>query len=288
MNKKILTLIMVGLVGLPMAAAASTLQDQGVVTGHTTYANMGGFDENIAAIAGLAESKVVWFNGQTIFSSLGEGYVYAVKGGGCDPIDGVNYVFQDYNMSFIDPNNQSHIVGHYTYQCESASQESDPVDRIFGTAGMPATHHVWITLTHAKLRDGPLTIKGDPAPGSDDGRWYNFALAVDTKKIGDRGTEDHSGRGGRSSEEINSGDSYCETDGQYGDHVCNEGSVEGEDTPHEHNTATVDLYFSKRDRGIGAAASGGNHTGTQAGCSFDAYCNAVMTGTYSDPTASTA
>jgi hypothetical protein len=293
MNKKILTLVVVGIVALPMAAAASTLNNHNVVTGHTTYANMSGFDPDIAAIAGLAESKVVWFNGQTIFSTLGSGFVYAASSKNpCSPLQGTDYVFQGtnttsgYSLSFIDPNNQSHIVAHYTYKCTAGLL--DQPNYILSLVNPNIRHHVWVTTTHAKLLDGPLVFQGNVDPGSDAGRWYNFALAVDTGKFRDKskdGSVEHDGTGGRTTDAINSGDSYCEPEN---DHVCNEGSINGEDDLHKHNSATVNLYFSKEDKGVGAAlltSPSGTHPGTSAGCSADAHCNAVITGTYFDPTA---
>jgi len=277
MNKKALTFVIIGLVGLPMAAAASTFENHNVVTGHTTYANMGGFDPDIAAIAGLAESKVVWFNGMTIISSLGQGYVYAVDAEApCSPLDGFNYQFHDYNLTYVDPNNVSHIVAHYSYECLPGLPNS-----LLG--GDNETVHVWVTPTHQRETDGPLVFQGNGDPNADRGRIYNFALAVDTSLMDTRSEEDthHFGSGGQTGYEVESGDSYCEAED---DHVCNGGQVAGEDDPHDHNSAQVDLYFSQRDRGIGANSTAGSHPGTTAGCSADAYCNSVNGSTYSDPT----
>lgn len=264
MNKKMLTLIVVGLVGLPMAAAASELENVGVVTGHTVYANMGGFDEYIAVITGLAESKVVWFNGQTIFSTLGDGLVYAVpSSASCSPLSGTNFTLQGYDLSFRDPNDEGHMVAHYTYECSAISEilGANPVGVV------ASEHHVWVTATTSRVLDAPLTT-------GDAGRIYNFALAVDTDLAGSDGEVGHTGDGGRTTSEINDGQSYC---AQEDDAVCNGGSIENEDGPggSNHTTTDFDLYFSKTDKG----------NDTLGGCQADTYCASIIAaGTYVDPT----
>lgn len=273
MNKKILAFAIGGLLALPLAAA-TTLEEIDVVTGHTVFADMSGFDDNIAAIAGHAESRVVWFNGQSIMNTVTDGFVYAVESGAsCDPLEGENFEFQDYNMSFIDPNDVSHIVAHYTYECESSLFALDPLDLLSGTD----TYHVWVTLTHELTRDDPIVQEGDR------GRTYNFALAVETELMGDRDELTHSGDGGRTTSEINEGDSFCPEEGS---HSCTGG--EGDDE-HEHFITQVDLFYSTQDQGAGAdrADGDGAHPGTEAGCANDDHCLAVTTGTYEDPFSTT-
>lgn len=275
MNSKLIAIIVAGVVGLPMAAAASTIEDQNVVTGHTVYADMSGFDPNIALIAGLVESKVVWFNGVTVFNSLGDGYVYATEAGQCSPLKGQDFVFQDYDLSFRDPNNFAHIVAHYTYKC--AGLGNFGTDTVADTLlGLNETKHVWITLTHQKQVDAPVA----PNAGSSGGRLYNFATGVDTSFFGERGTTEHDGMGGATPDSVNNGDSYCPTEE---DHVCNGGEKKGEDTLHDHNTGSVDLYFSKED--VEAVnATGAAHPGTEDGCALDTYCAFVTDfGQYPDP-----
>lgn len=278
MNKKLLSLILVGIVGLPMAAAASQLENVGVVTGQTVYANMGGFDEDIAVVAGLAESKVVWFNGQTIFSTLGSGFVYAAPAdAGCSPLDGSNFTIEGYQLSFRDPNDAGHMVAHYTYECGDLDLllNGDPVGEL-----LDARQHVWVTMTHDRVRDDPLTT-------GDAGRIYNFAVALDTDLIGTTGEVAHTGDGGRTTSEINEGQSYC---AQEDDAVCNGGAIDSEDGADgsTHSITEIDLFFSKTDKGIGAntATPGVAHPGTDAGCSADTHCLTVTdaTGVYTDPT----
>lgn len=275
MNKKLMTLMIAGLVGLPMAAAASELENVGVVTGHTVYANMGGFDEHVAVIAGLAESKVVWFNGQTIFSTLGEGFVYAVpSSAACSPLSGTNYTFKGYELSFRDPNDAGHLVAHYTYECSAIDEllAANP----FGV--LSSENHVWVTMTHDSVADAPLTT-------GDAGRIYNFAVAVDTELTGTDGELNHTGDGGRTTSEINNGQSYC---AQEDDAVCNGGSMENEDGAggSAHETTDFDLYFSKTDKGDGAYVNEtATHPGTLDGCQADIFCAGIIApGTYVDPT----
>jgi hypothetical protein len=277
MNKKALVILLGGFLALPMAAAASTLEQQNVVSGHTVYADMSGFDENIAAIAGLAESRVVWFNGRTIMSTLGEGFIYAVESGTrCSPLNGQNFTFRGYELSFLDPNDQGHIVAHYTYRCPGGLlTPAQPVTDLLGLTGL---NHVWVTATHARVFDAPIT------PG-DAGRLYNFALAVDTSRMTTDEVE-HSAEGGRTTSEINRGQSYCPEEDAA---ACTGGQDYGDTT---HNTAKVDLFFSRVDKGQGAAVfgvPGASHPGTVAGCAADTHCAAVTdpSAVWSDPTSST-
>ncbi len=279
MNKKLLAITIGGLMALPLAAAATTLEEVDVVTGHTVFADMSGFDENIAAIAGHAESRVVWFNGQSIMNTVTQGFIYAVESGAsCSPVDSDadNFEFQDYNMSFIDPNNVSHIVAHYTFECPADGFAVDPLELLGGGTN---EYDVWVTLTHAIERDEPVVAEGDR------GRNYNFALAVETDLMGDRDESTHSGDGGRTTSEINEGDSYCPEEDS---HSCTGG--EGDDE-HEHFTTQVDLFYSSNDRGEGAdrADGEGPHPGTEQGCADDDHCGAVTdpTASYDDPSSTT-
>ncbi|MBW3582412.1 MAG: hypothetical protein KY455_04865 [Euryarchaeota archaeon] len=274
MNKKLIALIIAGVVGLPMAAAATTLQDKTVVTGHTVYANMGGFDPDVALIAGIVESKVVWFNGMTVLNTVQDGFIYTVAKGQCDPRDGENFEFQDYKIAFRDPNNVTHIIAHYTYSCGSGLKTETVLD---GYLGLNETKHVWVTPTHARVQDPPIQA-------FDPGRIYNFATGIDTWYYksgnlllgGGRGTTTHEGTGGGTTDEVNNGDSYCASES---DHVCNgsSGLKAGEDTLHEHNTFEVDLYYDKEDRGnftkFGTTyADGTPFHGTEEECANDPYC----------------
>ncbi len=276
MNTKIIAAIVAGLVALPMAAAASTLTED-VVTGHTVYANMGGFDPDVALIAGIVENKVVWFNGVTVLSTLGSGYVYAVEEDQCSPLTGTNYTFLDYRISYRDPNNIPHIVAHYDYEC--ATTTTSLLDSLTGNDDK---EHVWITLTHDRLVD-PAVLTGF----NNAGRVYNFGTGVDTSFFDDRGDTEHTGYGGSTPDEVNDGDSYCPPED---DHVCNGGNVDGEDygehdESHEHNTGSVDLYFSKSDKGNMTVDIFGNvHYGTGESCKYDTdYC-AIIEDTTTYPT----
>lgn len=276
MDKKTMVFTIAGLLALPMAAAATTLEEQQVVTGHALFADMSGFDENIAAIAGYAESRVVWFNGQSIMNTVQDGYIYAVESGAsCDPLDGNNYTFRDYTLAYIDPNNESHIVAHYTYECTpSGLLDAGLTGEVESLLLGNDTYHVWVTHTHAVVRDNPIVAEGDA------GRLYNFGLAVDTSFM-EQEEVDHSGEGGRTTSELNEGDSFCpEEDG----HRCGEGAGNEE---HTHNSAQVDLFYSQTDMGEGAGtADGGTHPGTLAGCDDDDHCVSVRDGAWEDPDSS--
>lgn len=271
MDKKTMIFAIAGMLALPMAAAATTLEEQEVVTGHAMFADMSGFDEDIAAIAGHAESRVVWFNGQSIMNTVSDGFIYAVESeASCSPLEGANFTFQDYGLSYIDPNNESHIVAHYTYACSPGGITGVVEELVFGDD----TYHVWVTHTHELTQDNPIVAEGDA------GRTYNFALAVDTSFMGQEEMT-HSGEGGRTTSELNGGDAYClEEDA----HHCGNGAGNEE---HEHNTAQVDLFYSKDDKGIDAATEdGGIHPGTLEGCDNDTHCSDVRDGVWDDPDSS--
>jgi hypothetical protein len=274
MGKKKMIIAIAALLALPMAAAATTLEEQQVVSGHAVFADMSGFDENIAAIAGHAESRVVWFNGQTIMNTVSEGFIYAAESGNsCGPLRGENFTFQGYDLSFIDPNNVSHIVAHYTYECPASlfNPTGFLEEELFGVA----TYSVWVTHTHAVQRDSPIVAEGDA------GRLYNFALAVDLSEFDSTGELTHSGEGGRTTSEINSGDSYCPEEEA---HHCGEG---GGNDEHTHRTADVDLYYSQQDRVKTHGNSTQGHPGTLEGCDADDHCKDVRDGEWVDPDAST-
>jgi hypothetical protein len=270
-NKIFVALAATMVIAAPLALAGHegygpTARD--VVTGHTVFVDDRGFDENIAAIAGITERKVVWFNGATIFDTTTRGFVIAVEADSsefpdlwsCDPRDGIDFEFVDQDMTFVDPNGQHHVVTHYTYRCQGTPPAplSDLADGTALEEGLEGTplqfrNHAWVTYNHQKIDDPTVMDE------------YNFALAVDTREFNRLLDQDdrtrnrnppcdhtnpnfcHDGTGGDNTDEIKDGNSKNPDTGLHT--PDNPNSTYNRE--HGHNVAEVDLTFKRSDPGAG-------------------------------------
>lgn len=262
-RNKILVALAVTLVTAAPLALASDYgpEARDVVTGHTVFVDDRGFDENIAAIAGITERKVVWFNGLTIFDTTTAGFVIAVEAEAtedvdlwnCNPKDGKDFEFVDQDMTFIDPNGQHHVVTHYTYRCggtppqplaDLASQNETALEPGIPNTPLQFRNDAWVTYNHAKINDPTVMDE------------YNFALAVETEKMDRTRNKSppcnagagfcHDGSGGDNPDDVKHGDSDFNGTSHTPDPA---GSVYNK--PHGHNVAEVDLHFQKSDPGAG-------------------------------------
>lgn len=256
MNNRTKIVIALGaavLLAAPVAFAGHlrqvAVQDRTVVSGHTVFVSVRQFDPDIAAIAGMVEQKVVWFNGAIIFNTFKGGFALGVEDDACDPRRGQDFRFIDQDLSYIDPNGQPHVVTHYTYRCAEANplatllNNTTLEDGLIHPQLIPLLHFredVWVTPTHAIIVDPTIVDE------------YNFALAVDTSLFDEnpRGDTAHDGTGGDSTDEIKDGDSFDPATGRHTPDPA--GSPYNQ--PHEHNTASVDLYFARKDPGGGASS----------------------------------
>lgn len=178
-------------------AIPTGLSHDTVITGHTVYKNMGGYDKCLASIVGLARTRVLWFNDATLVETDAKGqYIYATRAGAppppptikndARPIFGDGVVYE-----FIDPNNARWVVleGSYVtgHKIGSESGNGDtPIEDIQNDVEVK-TEMVWLVQVGQTIRDND--------PGSDDHEFYNFVTLVDTCKFGHgaqpEGTVDH-------------------------------------------------------------------------------------------------
>lgn len=179
-------------------AIPTGLSHDTVITGHTVYKNMGGYDKCLASIVGLARTRVLWFNDATLVETDAKGqYIYATRAGAppppptlkndARPIFGDGVVYE-----FVDPNNARWIVLEGYYYGEI---KGDPINVNPWTPGDPRVEGgarvdseiVWLVQVGQTIRDND--------PGSDDHEFYNFVTLVDTCKFGhgakSEGTLDH-------------------------------------------------------------------------------------------------
>lgn len=165
----------------------SATEQSTLVTGHVTWTDIGGYDNCKAAVAGLASSRVLWFDDSVLIDNydLGNTWVYATEADAPDPRGRT----LAYNRSYVfdDPNGWIWNVSEYQYfaspgasadgdadpYTSSAAMDSDLEARAHARAG---PYYTWVV----KLLPAPEI---DRHPGPDQHSRYNFVLIVDTCKF---------------------------------------------------------------------------------------------------------
>lgn len=186
-GKKLTSFTLVALfLGTTLVAAT---EETTVVQGHVNWSYISGYDKCIAAVAGLASSRVLWFDDSILVDNFnfGDTWVYAIQAGAPDPRGRTLAYVRSFE--FDDPNGLVWNVSEYQYFAAPASSEPAHahVDEIgAGTTGANAHEHAdarayytWVV----RLIESP---ESDRHAGNDPHDRYNFVLLVDTCKfIGD-------------------------------------------------------------------------------------------------------
>ncbi len=227
--EKLATLLAIALLLVPAVLAAHPAP---VVTGHTRFVDLDGYDPCLAGIAGLARMRVLWFNDVPLYerSSVGEGkYLYAVQNGAPDPRD-EQIVTSGERFEFKDPNgNWWEIVEGYFDVDPRAGGE-------FSVSGSGVTFPKNATVSLARMYVWIVQINpGEPFPNDNFGdhpeaAFYNFVTLVDTCKF--------------TSAITSTGNASHDTAADGGvDHESYDGEHEPGYTSHEHETWLVDLWI---------------------------------------------
>lgn len=243
-NGKLAVVALAALMALP---TAWSVQQDPVVAGHTTYADMDGLDPCIAGIVGIVRLRVMWFNDQVLFERTagdGSSHVFAVQGGAADPRDQLLRPTGQ-QFAFTDPNGMEWQVNEYTYNVAPASastgnttvtppsvqQNGNGVSVDNGETHVePPTvdshetgpWYTWVVQTGPTIEDFSAT-----------GRPYNFVNLVDTCKFSAPGQDvahSNAGPGNWTSD--------WPEDTTEQQHFADEAS-------HGHDRFSVDLYVGK-------------------------------------------
>jgi hypothetical protein len=165
--KKYAILAIMGLLCIPAVAASVNVTS---VVGNTVFANISGVEPDIAAIAGLAQYNVVWFNSALLYQRAidsGEKAIYAVAAGAPDPTgqtltqtatklptSATSHETNNGEFTYTDPNTKSWVTKEYTYTVSSV------------------TYYCYKVIMGAYANDA--------FPGTDAHTYYNFVVMVNT------------------------------------------------------------------------------------------------------------
>lgn len=171
MNTKAVIAILVLFGSLPFAAASNQVHtESGDVEGRAILFDLTKFDPDLAAVAGLAQSKVQWLGGAISFDKGREGWVYATPAGTGDPTE-QRLIPSGTWYNFTDDNGATWIVQEWFYL--------DMREVQYELGGQSATEreghqvYVWTVKTTEKaFRDAELGLD------------YNFVVVVDVTKLG--------------------------------------------------------------------------------------------------------
>lgn len=210
-----------------------------VVTGHTVFTNMSGFDPCLAAVAGVVRAQVLWFNDQVLLEHAVAGnngrFIYAVQENAPDPRrPDVALIPSGTVYNFTDPNNERWTVNEYRYRV--ADPQLNPTT---GNVKHNATldFHAWVVGIGNTTFDMSL------------GTAYNFVDIVDICKFVEPGCNcagpttgnvTHNG----TAEGPNDGNPQ---NGGVWDGNSHNASKPGEQHtfPHTHDTGKIDLYIGR-------------------------------------------
>ncbi len=183
--EKIGALVAVALFIVPAVMAAHPVQ---AVEGHTRFVDLDGFDPCLAAIAGLARMRVMWFNDVPLYerSSAGEGkYLYALEAGAPDPRE-EKIITSGEKFQFKDPNGHWWTIVEGYFDVDVAFHDNGG-DASVGTGGAQGSKnmsveldriYVWIVMIHP---DAPFP--NDNYGDHPEAAFYNFVTMVDTCKF---------------------------------------------------------------------------------------------------------
>lgn len=160
-------LLVVGLLlPVPFAAAAVSPEERGVVTGHTIYFDANFLNDSLAGIVGIAQVKIVWFNGFSLYSKFTSGWVYAVEADTGNPTK-EDLVDTGNDRSYDDPNGYVWLVKELYYE-----KQVDGAARVLGASPSVEKVYVWA-----------VQVVDPPAYDTSIGEEYNFVLVVDASKM---------------------------------------------------------------------------------------------------------
>lgn len=214
--------------------AASTTETQSITTGHTTWAYLNGYDPCKAAIAGIASSRVLWFNDAVLVDNFnfGNAWIYVSENGAPDPRGRELAYVRSWN--FDDPNGIVWNVTEYQYYGDADDDpvgvNTDGTDAQAEREGLPpnmqtdawarerTTAQAWYTWA-VRILEAPAQNLAVDIDDSSTLGLYNFVVLVDTCKfVRDRdGVADH-------------------TAGTHDDQF-------GATSDHEHETFLADVYL---------------------------------------------
>ncbi|PKK81638.1 MAG: hypothetical protein CVT47_01405 [Thermoplasmata archaeon HGW-Thermoplasmata-2] len=167
MMKKYAIMAIIGLLFVPAVVASVNVTS---VVGDTVFIDISGVEPDLAAIAGLAQYNVVWFNDALLYQRAidqGEKAIYAVAAGAPDPTGqtltqtatklptpATSHETNNGEFTYTDPNNESWVTKEYTY-----------------TVGA-TTYYCYKVVMGAYANDA--------FPGADVHTFYNFVVMVNT------------------------------------------------------------------------------------------------------------
>jgi len=180
MNGKLIALAL-AILALPVAAA-QPLSTTSAVEGHTVFARVDPGGSSFAAIAGIVECQVVWFNNQVLFQvdpgttgMCGDArYIYAYPSHAPDPRGNPTLESTGRMWDFSDPNGASWHVAEFRYQQldVSVDQHLGLPDALPDGVGTDQAGFVtWVVETGPRVYDPTLQD------------YYNFVTLVDTSKV---------------------------------------------------------------------------------------------------------
>lgn len=231
----------IGILALLAVPTAYSFQQQPVVAGHTTYADMDGLDPCIAGIVGIVRLRVMWFNDQVLFErAAGEGnFVYALQSGAPDPRErplaptgnvypmadpnGMDWEVHEYSFNL----GPAGVVDGGNYSVDPSSGQPVKVNETpsYNADGASRNWYVWVVETGPAVEDFAAT-----------GRPYNFVNLVDTCKFTTTGTGTQHSR--------DAGGNWTSDWSQ----DTTEAAHDAADGTHGHDRFDVDLYVGKAPR----------------------------------------
>lgn len=230
-------------VSLLLVAPSAIPTTADVVEGHFIFAQLGGYSECLSGVAGLARSKVMWFNDKILLDSanllIGK-HVYITQHEAPDPRDHSLLRTGKY-FDFVDPNGVPWNVTEYSYSVHRSTGTSTSGSDTSTRAGATATvSQFYVYVVQIKRiyvdENNPWTGAGDV----NSHLHYNFVGIVDTCRF----VYDDKGRA------ANTGSTTHDNtvDNGWGHDVMNE--TETTQPDHAHQTHKVDIYIGDTPREI--------------------------------------
>lgn len=171
MNTKAIIAVLVLFGSLPFAAASNNITTEGSdIEGRSILFDLTRFDPDLAAVAGLAQSKVNWFGGAISFDQGREGFVYATAADAGDPSkERLIPTGQWYN--FTDDNGATWNIQEWYFLKVREVQYRLGDQTATERSGTKV--HVWtVPTTKSTFTDSELQLD------------YNFVVVVDVSKLG--------------------------------------------------------------------------------------------------------